>query len=892
MRFVPRRPNRPVRHWECGRECPAPGPFRVRLQQPIRRRLPLLITTLLCIVVTAISWLGYEQLEKVLLDAARDRAVNSATRLSGSLVGSIWRIRREALAMASAPAVAGYAAGTRSLASGRPDSILRTGISATSQVTGRTLWSRHREPLVTAGERFPLPLSGGDTKTSFPISPAWTAKEQSVSALRFVEGRVLYDVVSPVVTSSNDTVGTLVETRRIGGGSSSQLLSGFAGPDGQLLLGNAAGSLWTDLSHVLPGPPVPQSGHLPAIHDTRAALGVITDVPTTPWLVSISIPTKAAIAPARRFLLRAGLIAFALVLLGAIAAWWLSRSITRPLDAVSHAAAGIASGDYARRAAVHRVDELGRLATSFNTMAERIATASLELQTRAAESEASATLLDVILASAPIGFALLDRDLRYLRVNDALARLNGVPASAHAGRFAAELQPELDEEQVRSLRGMLDGGVAVADAELVRHEATCPPRTRHLRASFFPVSVGGDRPLGVGMFVLDTTDRRGLEAQLQQSQRMEAVGQLAGGIAHDFNNLLTVITSYSAMLLADLPANAPHGTDVREIMAASNRAATLTRQLLAFSRQQVLQPRVIDLNALTTNLEKMLRRLLREDIELTTTLESTPRLVSADPGQIEQVVMNLVVNARDAMPEGGRIRLATSSIDVDEQNGAAHAGATPGPYTVLTVDDTGHGMDDETMARIFEPFFTTKPLGQGTGLGLSTVYGIVKQSGGYVTVHSKVGHGTSFRVYLPSVVGPAMAGTEVEHTRGGDAGSALVLLVEDEATVRSIARRILERDGYRVVEAANGVEAVQIMEQQHEPISLVLTDLVMPEMGGRELAAHVRNVSPSSRVLFMSGYTEDAILRRSAVEPGTLFLHKPFTLETLRDKVREALSAA
>jgi CheY-like chemotaxis protein len=302
---------------------------------------------------------------------------------------------------------------------------------------------------------------------------------------------------------------------------------------------------------------------------------------------------------------------------------------------------------------------------------------------------------------------------------------------------------------------------------------------------------------------------------------------------------------------------------------------------------------VLDLNALTVNLEKMLRRLLREDIELRTRFAEQARCVSADPGQIEQVIVNLVVNARDAMPEGGRITIETSNVDLEADHAARHADAPAGHYVLLTVTDTGHGMDDGVKARIFEPFFTTKPVGQGTGLGLSTVYGIVKQSGGHVLVDSEVAQGATFRVYLPAVLGPTAASALSESGKSQPAScTGVILLVEDEPTVRSIARRILERDGYTVVEAGNGVQALEIIAHQQKPVALVLTDLVMPEMGGRELVERVREVSPSSRVLFMSGYTEDAILRQSMIEPGTLFLHKPFTLESLTSKVREALRAA
>jgi signal transduction histidine kinase/ActR/RegA family two-component response regulator len=508
------------------------------------------------------------------------------------------------------------------------------------------------------------------------------------------------------------------------------------------------------------------------------------------------------------------------------------------------------------------------------------------------ERESTFKLLDVVLNSAPVGFALLDRDFRYLRVNETLAQLNGCPAADHIGRLASDLQPELGDDRKVMLRRVLDERKSIVDVELLRSGDRKGATERQLRALFFPVAIAEGPPLAVGMFVAETTERRGLEAQLQQAQRMEAVGQLAGGIAHDFNNLLTVITSYGAMVMADLPHESPHASDVQEILNAANRASSLTRQLLAFSRRQVLQPNVLDLNALTSNLEKMLRRLLREDIQLVTRFDPEIALVNADAGQIEQVILNLMVNARDAMPRGGRIAIATSNVTLGEGYAPMHANATPGPYVLLTVSDTGKGMDKATQAHIFEPFFTTKPVGQGTGLGLSTVYGIVKQSGGYVWVYSEIDRGTTFKVYLPAVSGaPKSAEPERDQHAQMPPTPERILLVEDEPNVRRIARRILERNGYTVLEASNGAEALRVLERRQEPIALVLTDLVMPEMGGRELASKLRIVSPTSRVLFMSGYTEDAVLRQSVMEPGAIFLDKPFTFDTLIRKVREALAA-
>jgi PAS domain S-box-containing protein len=394
----------------------------------------------------------------------------------------------------------------------------------------------------------------------------------------------------------------------------------------------------------------------------------------------------------------------------------------------------------------------------------------------------------------------------------------------------------------------------------------------------------------VASFV-DVTQRKQAEDHLRQAQKMDAVGQLAGGIAHDFNNMLTAITGYSVLLLDELDESDPKREDVQEIKAAADRAATLTRQLLAFSRRQMLQPEVLNLNKTAGEMQKMLRRLVVEDVKLVTVLEPELGCVKADPGQVEQVLMNLVVNARDAMPDGGTLTIETANIHLGEAYSGQHAPLPipRGDYVRLTVSDTGCGMDDATRARIFEPFFTTKPKGKGTGLGLSTVYGIVKQSGGYIWCYSEPGQGTTFKIYLPRTDAvaeqPNGDGTRSTSRRG----SETILLVEDDDAVRSISRRILELQGYAVIEAGNGVEGLRLCELAATPIDLVLTDMVMPEMNGKELARHLRERYPQIRLLFMSGYTEDAALRQSFLEPGTAFIEKPFAPAALADKVRKVL---
>jgi len=386
-------------------------------------------------------------------------------------------------------------------------------------------------------------------------------------------------------------------------------------------------------------------------------------------------------------------------------------------------------------------------------------------------------------------------------------------------------------------------------------------------------------------------ERKRLEEQLLQAQKMEAVGRLAGGIAHDFNNLLTVITGYSQVLLDGMPADDPMRIHVNQIRRAGERAASLTRQLLAFSRKQVLAPEVLDLNAVVANINKMLPRLIGEDIEVVTVACPDLGRVKADPGQIEQVIMNLAVNARDAMPEGGRLTIETANVDLDENYSGQHVVVLPGTYVMLAVSDVGTGMTPEIQSHIFEPFFTTKARGKGTGLGLATVYGIVKQSGGYVWVYSEPGKGTAFKIYLPRV---AEALEEAKKSRGAvraPGGAETILLVEDNEAVRRLVRSVLESRGYAPIEAGSGEEALSLAASLSEPIHILLTDVVMPRMSGPELATRMALVHPESKVIYMSGYTDSSVFRHGVLTPGTHFLQKPFIPETLARKIRDVLDA-
>ena len=380
-----------------------------------------------------------------------------------------------------------------------------------------------------------------------------------------------------------------------------------------------------------------------------------------------------------------------------------------------------------------------------------------------------------------------------------------------------------------------------------------------------------------------------IQEQLRQSQKMEAIGRLAGGIAHDFNNVLTVIKGYSQLSLIELKEGDPLRANIEEIQKATERAVGLTRQILAFSRRQVMEMRVLDLNTLLRDLDKMLHRVIGEDIELVTLLTEDLGRVKVDPGQIEQVIMNLAVNARDAMPSGGKLTIETANVELDEAYAHHHVAVKPGHYVMLSVSDTGVGMTPEVRDRVFEPFFTTKERGKGTGLGLSTVYGIVKQSGGNIWVYSEPSHGTTFKIYLPRVDEPLEEIKEKMVRKDLPRGNETILVVEDEEEVRKLSGRILRRQGYRVLEASNGGEALIFCEQQKEPVHLILTDVVMPEISGRQLEERLRKVRQDFKVLYMSGYTDNTIAHHGVLEKGVNYIQKPFTPDALARKVREIL---
>jgi PAS domain S-box-containing protein len=484
-----------------------------------------------------------------------------------------------------------------------------------------------------------------------------------------------------------------------------------------------------------------------------------------------------------------------------------------------------------------------------------------------------------------------DWDGRFTLVNRALADLYGTTPDALVGHRDADFNPNTQEVEqfLRDDREAMTSG----QPKFILEETNTDARTGQRR--WFQVikvplrSAEGDpQVLGVAT---EITHRKELESQLRQAQKMEAVGQLAGGIAHDFNNVLTAVLGYTRLLLKDESLPAQARGDVQEIEQAARRAASLTQQLLAFSRKQMLQLTVLDVNEVVQGMRSLLRRLIGEHITLVATLDPHPMLVRADLGQLQQVIVNLSVNARDAMPAGGTLTIASAAVQLESSFVSARPGSQPGPHILLQVTDTGTGMDAETRGRVFEPFFTTKAVGKGSGLGLATVYGIVKQSGGYIDVSSEPARGSVFTVYLPRVTDAVPAPAEPVVPEPPGAGGETVLLVEDETGVRSLARRALQRFGYRVIEAGNGAEALMVARREPERIDLLLTDVVMPEMGGPELAQMLRRERPATRVLYTSGYPDTAGLQEEVREATVAYLPKPYTPEELAKKVREVLDA-
>ena len=541
--------------------------------------------------------------------------------------------------------------------------------------------------------------------------------------------------------------------------------------------------------------------------------------------------------------------------------------------------------------------ELQQQAQALEDQTTQLEETTAELEHRVEESddanrrlEETSAFLDSAVESAPFGIAFFDRDVRFLRLNQAMGAISGMAAEAHFGLTPTDTLPVLGARLEPVLARVLRTGVAESDVLLDGEAPSAPGARRRWSATCYPLRSRGRPPIGVGVMLVDVSARSQLEDQLRQAQKMEAVGRLAGGIAHDFNNVLTVIQSYGELLAAGIDEGSPAREEIDAIRAAADRAATLARKLLAFSRREVVIPRVVDVNEVVVGMEGILRRLLRQGIDLQLELAPEALLVRCDSGQLEQVIMNLAINAVDAMPAGGQLRIVTSGAEV-----VLGADKTrPETAAVISVRDTGTGMSSEIQGLLFEPFFTTKPAGRGTGLGLATGYAIVRGAGGTIRVQSVEGQGSAFDIVLPRLgESEREPQSRLSPSRGlaMPGGGETILLVEDEPAIRSALSRMLRTAGYRILEAAHGGEALRVAGEESGTIDLLLTDVMMPGIGGKELVQRFLAIRPHTRVILMSGYTDDEALRRDLGEARYVFLQKPFTAKKVAAAVRELLDA-
>jgi PAS domain S-box-containing protein len=578
---------------------------------------------------------------------------------------------------------------------------------------------------------------------------------------------------------------------------------------------------------------------------------------------------------------RASLLQFLLLLLaaalvfGAVTLYLLQRAVVSRIANLTENITRIgASGDLSARLAVAGQDEIAYLGDAINAMLE-------DLERTQLDRHEGRTRLSVMMDKMPAVLWTTDTDLRFTSGMGAGLEALGLRAQEMEGKSLFEYFHTDDPEfiAIAAHRKALAGQSVTYEIDWQKHVFDS-----HVQ----PLKGSDGQLLGVIGVALDITDRKHLADQLRVSQKMQAVGELAGGVAHDFNNLLMIVKGHAEMLLDRIDSSSARH-NLEQIQSATERAATLTRQLLAFSRKQVLQPKVLDLNDVVAGMIKMFARVIGENIDLAFLPGSKLAPVKADPGQMEQVLLNLVVNARDAMLDGGRLTIETCNVELDSVSASQHPVMEAGSYVMLIVTDTGCGMDAGTQARIFEPFFTTKGQGKGTGLGLATVYGVVKQSGGFIWVYSEVNHGSTFKIYLPQVNANLERGAPEKTSTGTYPGTETILFVEDEESVRELVRDYLGKSGYRVLEAADGVRALEIAAAHRGPIHILVTDVVMPRLSGRELVTRIAAARPEIKILYISGYTDDSIFRHGVLEGGVAFLQKPFNLKDLAQKIRQVL---
>ena len=844
-------------------------------------RLPLMVCLLLLGITTVLSWAAYLQVRRSVVQLAEGRLQGVTRELSNLMSASARQMHTRVRALALQGPVRDFLATSGASQRRAAAAALAHTEPGDTTLIAVELLDVNGEPALSVGpaaERVVTPAS------SELFLAGRRADSSTVGVFRLLGDTLVYPATA-IVSAGGRFLGYVVQWRRIGATRSDaeSPIERIIGSGALFYLGGGGGA-WTDLRGPAPPPPLELSGFddVTLRYQRPRAGRVIAashGVAGTPWRVLVEFPERVVMAPVRQVVSRVALVGLIVMLIGLIGTSMLSRRITRPLRQLTDAAAALSGADFSRRVNVTGTDELARLAEAFNVMAERV---DDEMAARRRQEDQWRLLFE----ANPQPMWVYDPDtLRFLAVNDAAVTQYGFSAREFETMTLKDILPPEDVEAVlQEVERTRD-----QDVTGVRRHRTKDGRVISVEVTAHPLIFGLRRARLV--LAQDVTEKLALEQQLRQAQKMEAVGRLAGGVAHDFNNALAVISTYAELLQEpDAPDDARRATYVDSIQKAARHAQSLTRQLLAFSRRQILKPIELDANMAVRGIEQILRRLIGEDIDFATRLAPDVGKVKVDPGQFEQVLLNLAVNARDAMPEGGSLTIATQRIQLDEASGQLHGLRGAGDYVMISVADTGAGMTAETRARIFEPFFTTKEEGKGTGLGLATVYGIVAQSGGEVTVYSEPGHGSTFRVYLPRVTESAEPATPVTTGNGSPKGAETILLVEDDAAVRDMVAEVLDRHGYTVLAAATPAEAISIAQHYSQPLDMVISDVVMPKMNGPTLVAKLRELRPGLKALLMSGYTGDAIPNR-ALDGQMPFLEKPFTVKGIANKVREILDS-
>jgi PAS domain S-box-containing protein len=845
-----------------------------RWARPLSRRLPLLVVGIVMLTMGAVIYLGFQRVRRLAVDTATAHLQASSHQLVSTLQQGGVRLRREMARIASRPAVGNASSPFASAADvDSATRVLFAEIAKAPQTSSAAVWSRDGKLLFAAGDR--------TVAESAP--PKWTDLAEGRNdtagtiAPLVARGDSLYIASGARVRVAGGTGGYLVVTRKVVSNPQAlALLRGLVGPEARILLGNNSGDLWTDLSRRVRGVGVVAdsgSGQHEA-EDGTPYIHSIENIPGTPWRIMVDVPRRWATATAGQVVLEMALVAILLMGLGAAVIWLVVHRSLQPLDDVTHAAERVAQGDFTTPVRATGDDEIGRLSGAFNAMAQQVAKSAHELELRAtALEESNRELADseqryrMLVDLLPDGI-VVHRDLQISFANKASAALFG--AEQPADLIGCSMPELIGEADARMVMKPTNGSGP--------HEMTLRRETKRpvlVEATSTALSLGGRN--AIQTILHNITERRQLEEQLRQSQKMDAVGRLAGGVAHDFNNILTVIDAH-AEFAKRADNDAERISDIDEIRKASASAARLTRQLLAFSRKQAIAPVRIDLSATIQGLVTMLHRLIGESVTIATDFAEGAWPIKADPSQMEQVLLNLSVNARDAMPAGGTLGFKIANTRVGPEYRTAAGEPVPrGDYVMLTVEDTGSGMSEEIQSKVFDPFFTTKQPGQGTGLGLSTVYGIVKQSGGYIWLYSEPGKGTSFKILFPRDIAE---GEERTLTRTAEfripSRQATVLLVEDQDAVRNAISRAFRKAGFIVHEATSAEAAEELLHgPEGDAVDLIVTDMMMSGKTGAEFTSGPLVADRDIPVVIMSGYSEEFTNREWRLPPNASFVDKP-----------------